>query len=122
MFPSPINEKALLPVGTLLNGGNYRIERHLASGGFGNTYVATSTGLGERVAIKELYIKGMCGRDASGGNVTISIAENQRLFTAQLAKFKKEALRLRKLNSRHIVRVLNYFEEHETDYYVMDYL
>ncbi|MBQ8226950.1 MAG: protein kinase [Bacteroidaceae bacterium] len=115
------NTTALLPVGTLLNSGNYRIERHLASGGFGNTYEATHLGLNERVAIKELYLKGICNRSADG-NVTITISENKRLYSSQLAKFKKEALRLRKLNSRHIVRVLNYFEENGTAYYVMDYL
>lgn len=115
------NTTALLPVGTLLNGGNYRIERHLASGGFGNTYEATHLGLNERVAIKELYLKGICNR-STDGSVTITIAENQRLYSSQLGKFKKEALRLRKLNNRHIVRVLNYFEENGTAYYVMDYL
>lgn len=115
------NTTALLPVGTLLHGGDYRIERHLASGGFGNTYEATHLGLNERVAIKELFLKGICNRAADGG-VTITVAENQRLYSSQLAKFKKEALRLRQLNNRHIVRVLNYFEENGTAYYVMDFL
>lgn len=119
-----INNKntGLLPVGTLLNSGNYRIEKHLASGGFGNTYVATHLGLDERVAIKELFLKGICNRTEADGSVTITIAENRRLYDSQLAKFKKEALRLRKLNNRHIVRVLNYFEENGTAYYVMDFL
>ena len=112
----------LLPVGTLLNSGNYRIEKHLASGGFGNTYVATHIGLDERVAIKELFLKGICNRSDADGSITITIAENRRLYDSQLAKFKKEALRLRKLNNRHIVRVLNYFEENGTAYYVMDFL
>lgn len=31
----------MLSVGTLLCNGKYRIEQYLASGGFGNTYVAT---------------------------------------------------------------------------------
>ena len=33
----PIDQKQMLPVGTMLNN-RYKIIRHLASGGFGNTY------------------------------------------------------------------------------------
>ncbi|MBR4936853.1 MAG: hypothetical protein IKZ20_06735, partial [Bacteroidaceae bacterium] len=61
------DKSGLLPVGTLLNSGNYRIEKHLASGGFGNTYVATHIGLDERVAIKELFLKGICNRSDADG-------------------------------------------------------
>ena len=47
-----INSQSMLPVGTLLQGGKYRIERHLASGGFGNTYVVTNTYFDETCAMK----------------------------------------------------------------------
>ena len=52
----------MLKVGTRLANGRYIIEEYLASGGFGNTYIATDKAFDEKVAIKELFIKGVCGR------------------------------------------------------------
>lgn len=42
----------MLKVGTTLDNGKYRIDQYLASGGFGNTYMATNTAFDEKVAIK----------------------------------------------------------------------
>ena len=110
----------MLPVGTLLQGGRYRIERYLSSGGFGNTYVAVNTAFDERVAVKEFFLKGISGRE--GGTVTVSLPANKALFDEQNRKFRKEALRLRKMKNDHIVGVHDLFEEFGTTYYVMDYL
>lgn len=85
-----------LPKGTLLFNGKYRIEAYLASGGFGNTYL-----FNEQVAIKELFVKGICGRNASTGEVSVSLSENHISFEAHREKFRKEARRIRKLNSPH---------------------
>ena len=90
-----------LPKGTLLFNGKYRIEAYLASGGFGNTYLATDTSFNEQVAIKELFVKGICGRHASTGEVSVSLSENRISFEAHREKFRKEARRIRKLNSPH---------------------
>ena len=65
------SREGLLPVGTMLNGGKYRIDQYLSSGGFGNTYVATDTAFDEKVAIKELFIKGVCGRMDEGGLTSV---------------------------------------------------
>ena len=51
-----------LPIGTILQGGKYRIVRYINSGGFGCTYEAEHVMLGERVAIKEFYVKDFCDR------------------------------------------------------------
>lgn len=110
----------MLQVGTELSNGKYKIERHLSSGGFGNTYVAIDTAFDERVAIKELFIKGVCGRGEDNANVSISLTENQRTFAAQQEKFRREARRLRKLVNPHIIRVHDLFDENGTSYYVMD--
>lgn len=112
--------EGMLQVGTELSNGKYKIERHLSSGGFGNTYVAIDTAFDERVAIKELFIKGVCGRGADSANVSISLTENQRTFAAQQEKFRREARRLRKLVNPHIIRVHDLFDENGTSYYVMD--
>ena len=111
-----------LPKGTLLSNGKYRIEAYLASGGFGNTYVATDLAFDERVAVKELFVKGICGRNASTGEVSVSLSENRISFDAHREKFRKEARRIRKLNSRHVVKVRDLFDDYDTSYYVMDFI
>ena len=111
-----------LPKGTLLLNGKYRIEAYLASGGFGNTYVATDLAFDERVAVKELFVKGICGRNASTGEVCVSLSENRISFDAHREKFRKEARRIRKLNSRHVVKVRDLFDDNDTSYYVMDFI
>ena len=113
---------SLLPVGTLLFHGTYRVVRHLASGGFGNTYEAVDTQLGDSVAIKEFFPKQLCGRSSEGGTVTMLSTDCGELFTQLYTKFKKEATRIRRLNHPHIVRVLAYFEEQGTAFYAMDFL
>ena len=117
-----ISNNDLLSIGTLLCNGKYRIEKHLASGGFGKTYLATDTSFDEIVAIKELYIKGLCGRDAVTGDVAVTLIDNKQPFMAQQEKFRKEARRLRKLDNKHIVKVRDLFDENGTSYYVMDFI
>ena len=115
-----IDDNSMLNVGTVLKN-TYRIERHLSSGGFGNTYIAKTIEFGDIVAIKEFYISGINGRDNYSRTVTVSNT-NQPFFSGQLEKFKKEARRLRSINHDNIVRVHDLFEENGTAYYVMDYI
>lgn len=117
---SNINSKAMLPVGTLLQGGKYRIERYLSSGGFGNTYVATNTEFEEQVAIKEFFMRGISERGGNSVSVSVSNETNAEQFASQKEKFRKEARRLRKLRNAHIVDVHDLFEENGTAYYEMD--
>ena len=115
-----IEVNSMLPVGTLLQGGKYRIERYLSSGGFGNTYVATNIEFDEQVAIKEFFIRGINQRDSDTCSVSVSNIANIMQFVSQKEKFCKEARRLRKLHSNHIVTVHDLFEENGTSYYEMD--
>lgn len=117
-----IEMKSMLPVGTLLQNGKYRIERYLSSGGFGNTYVATNVEFEERVAIKEFFMRGISERDDDSISVSVSNELNSEQFTGQKEKFKKEARRLRRLKEEHIVSVHDLFEENGTAYYVMDFI
>lgn len=107
---------------TTLQGGKYRIERVLGQGGFGNTYLGFNTEFEETVAIKEFFMKGVTERDEDTNAISVSNAENEAQFEEQREKFKKEARRLRKLKSEHIVKVHDLFEENGTAYYVMDYI
>lgn len=111
----------MLRVGAVLHG-TYRIGSYLSSGGFGNTYVATNFQLDEVVAIKEFFMKGTSKRENGTTNVSISVEESREMFNKQLAKFKKEAQRLRKLNNQHIISVHDLFEENGTAYYAMDFV
>lgn len=122
MTTSNTESEGLLTIGTLLANGKYRVEQYLSSGGFGNTYVATDSAFDEKVAIKELYIKGVCGRNGNTNEVAITLTENQRTFEAQREKFRKEARRLRRLSNDHIVKVHDLFDENGTSYYVMDFI
>jgi len=114
-----INVASMLPTGTILHG-NYRIDSYLSSGGFGNTYVATHVLFNETYAIKEFFMKDISERGNDSSSVKVSNAGKTEEFNGQLDKFRKEALRLRKLHNVHIVRVYDLFNENGTSYYVMD--
>ena len=116
-----INLSELLPVGATLQMGKYSIEHHLASGGFGNTYVVINTKFDERMAMKEFFMRGVSERN-DHSTVSVSNAANQQSFDSQRDKFNKEARRLRKLHNEHIVQVHDLFDENDTSYYVMDYV
>ena len=116
-----INSQNMLQVGTILHG-TYKIESYLASGSFGNTYLAKNIEFDETYAIKEFFVKGVCQRDGNSTTISVSNAENTDSFEQQREKFKKEARRLRSLSNPHIVKVYDLFEENGTAYYVMDYV
>ena len=109
----------MLPVGAVLDN-RYRIIRYLASGGFGNTYVAEDSRLGGEVAVKEFFIRGTNHRSDDGTTVDVSNVDNKVLFDTQLEKFKREAARIFKLHNDHIIHVFDLFEANGTSYYVMD--
>ena len=87
-------EQQMLPEKSLLQGGKYRVDRRIASGGFGNTYEVTNVEFEERMALKEFFIKGVSQRDTDNTTVCVSNTLNKGQFEAQKAKFKKEARRL----------------------------
>ncbi len=111
----------MLPVGTMLDH-RYRIERYLASGGFGNTYEATDMKLRCRVAVKEFFLSQQSIRDHDRYSVTVTSPTSQKLFTHYLEKFKTEAIRISQLHNDRIVRVTDRFDANGTSYYVMDYI
>ena len=116
------DEKQLLPIGTMLQHGKYRVERHLASGGFGNTYIVLNTGFSRKFVLKEFYMQGINQREKDQTTVSVSNEMNNALFSSQLEKFEKEAKRIIDLYNPHIIRVHDLFRENETAYYVMDYV
>ena len=115
-----ILDSDMLHVGTILHD-TYRIDSYLASGGFGNTYVATNIHFKNKVAIKEFFMRGATVRK-SDNTVSISTSDNKETFDSQRKKFKKEAQRLHDIHSQHIVSVHDFFDENGTSYYVMDFI
>lgn len=113
---------SVLPVGTTLQMGKYRIVRFIASGGFGNTYEVLNVEFEERMAMKEFFMRGVNERENDSVSVSVSNAENRQQFNVQKDKLKKEARRLRKMHNSNIVKVHDLFEENGTVYYVMDYI
>lgn len=114
--------ETILPEGTTLQSGKYRIDKFLSSGGFGIAYMATNMLFEEKVAIKEFFMKSVNRRDEDSTTISVSTPQNQIVFDEQKEKFMKEAKRLRSFHNKHIVHVVDLFVENGTAYYVMDYI
>ena len=110
-----------LNIGSLLQGGKYRIEKVLGQGGFGITYLAEQTMLERKVAIKEFFMKEFCERDETTSQVCIPSSGSKDLVQRFRDKFLKEARNIAKLKHPHIIQILDVFEENGTAYYVMEY-
>lgn len=82
---------------------NYRIVRHLGSGGMGSVYLAVNTNIDQQVAIKVLRPE---------------VARNAALR----ARFKQEAEMLCSLDHPGIVKFLNYVETAEGVFLIMEYV
>ena len=107
---------------TLLQGGKYKIVRHISSGGFGNTYEGVHALMDARVAIKEFFPKMFCNRDENTSHITVATQSNIELVDKLRKKFIEEAKAIFKMNHPNIVKVHDIFEENGAAYYVMDYI
>ena len=112
----------LLSNNTSLQGGKYKIIRHISSGGFGNTYEGVHAMMDTRLAIKEFFVKDFCGRDGDTSRMTVLTQSKVNLIQKLKEKFVKEANSIYKLKHDNIVRVTDIFEENNTVYYVMDFV
>ena len=122
-------DKKILPSGTLLSNGTFRIDRHLGGGGFGITYLASwIQGLkfiktGEKtVVIKELFYEDSCVRSEDSNAILVTDERKREDFDRLRKKLTKEALILNSLKPPHIVEVFDIFEENDTAYIVMEYV
>ena len=111
-----------LRAGTLLKGGDYRIECVLGQGGFGITYLATDVGLARKVAIKEFFMKEHCNRDADNTSVSVPSVGSREMVDKFRDKFLKEARLIAALEHPNIIPIYSVFEENGTAYYVMKYI
>ena len=110
-----------LPKGSILNG-QYIIENVLGQGGFGITYEALDFQSQRRVAIKE-YMPEMMATRINKVSVTAFSGERGEHFEYGKQCFLGEAKILAEfIGNESIVRVIKYFEENGTAYFVMDYI
>ncbi len=93
----------MLPMGTLLQGGKYKVVRFIASGGFGNTYEVVHTALGKRFALKEFFIRGVNAR--SGYTVTVATQINRATFDQKIIKRSAMTLLMSQMNSIKVKKV-----------------
>lgn len=105
-----------------LQGGKYRIESLLGSGGFANTYLAVQVALGRKVAIKEFFMKDYCDRDEVTSHIIIPTESSRLIVDKYKQKFLKEAQMIASLKNEHIIQIHDIFEENNTAYYVMEYV
>lgn len=116
-----MEDNTYLAIGSILDR-RYEIKRHLASGGFGKTYLVTTKLGGHKKVVKEFFLSSFCERDAERKEVTISVPKNKEIFDTQKRKFLREAERCHSMEHPNIVWVSDLFEANGTAYYVMDYV
>lgn len=105
---------------TLLKN-QYLIGKPLGQGGFGITYVGLDKWLQKKVAIKEYLPSALATRDFLTSAI-VPVKKQEDAFKKGLQLFIHEARHLAKFDHPNIVRVINFFEENQTGYMVMEYL
>lgn len=109
----------VLPPGSSLRGGAYRVEWALGRGGFGVTYRAVHPALGHAVAIKEFFPRELAVRDGAAGTLSVPVAR-QPAYRRGLDRFLGEGRLLAGLSHPSVVRVHDLFTERDTAYLVME--
>jgi formylglycine-generating enzyme required for sulfatase activity/predicted Ser/Thr protein kinase len=114
------NNTNTLPSGYQLE--QYRIQSILGQGEFGITYLAHNTAHYSKVVIlKEYFPKRLAIRE-DNQNVLPKFEQYQEYLAWGLELFRQEGQALIKLQHPNIVKVLHYFEAHNTAYIVMEYI
>lgn len=116
-------ENRQLPPGTLLQE-RYVLGRALGAGGFGITYLGWDLKLERRVAVKEYFPTAFLKRETSVTlDVTCYTASGQEAYTKGREQFLREARTMAALEKiPQMVRVLDFFPEHNTAYIIMEFL
>lgn len=111
-----------LPVYSVLKG-RYLVGASIGQGGFGITYIARDLASGQRVAVKELFVQGLLNRKQGKTVLVQDNAHSRQYYQICKNKFLHEAYILHNLEEKQgVVNFLDYFEENNTAYIVMEYL
>lgn len=109
----------VLPPGTELLGGQYRITGFMNDGGFGITYLAKDS-LSRDIVIKECFAQAFCRR--SGTRVLARSPANQGELDSIIRYFLNEARNLSGLSHPNVPRVHQVFQDNDTAYMALDYI
>jgi formylglycine-generating enzyme required for sulfatase activity/predicted Ser/Thr protein kinase len=104
---------------TLLWHDTYQIDYPLGKGGFGITYRAHHTRLEKILAIKEYYPQDYAIRNGVTGGLSIPTNVHEA-YQKGKERFLNEGKILAGIEHPNIIKVLDYFEEKDTAYLVMD--
>lgn len=107
-----------LPLGAQI--GSHRIEKILGQGGFGITYLGRDNRLERYVAIKEYFPVEFSSRDRDG-SVHPQSEQEREVYAWGLERFLAEGKTLAKFKHPNIVRVIDYLEQNNTAYIIMEY-
>lgn len=114
--------KSHLKPGTVL-AGKYMLGRAIGHGGFGITYIAWEKVIQKTVAIKEFFPNAFSTRNEGETAVSCYNKKSEGFFKEGIRKMLDEAKRLSHFSSNeNIVDIIEYFEENNTAYIVMEYL
>ena len=121
--PSKENPPYCLTAGTVLKN-TYIIGNVIGEGGFGITYAGWDTALGQKIAVKEYYPSICANRSHTGDNQVIpGQASKGKYFRMGKERFTQEAQSAAQFSGEAgIVKILDYFEENDTAYIVMNYV
>ena len=122
-FDGKPNAVHQLPMGVILKE-RFLIGRVLGQGGFGITYMGWDGDRETPVAVKEFFPGGFVHRQsASSMDVACYSGNAAEVFERNKKRFVKEANTLHQMKGlSEIVQVIDYFEENNTAYIVMEYV
>ncbi|MFF2795130.1 serine/threonine protein kinase [Lysinibacillus xylanilyticus] len=109
-----------LPANSVLND-TYKIKEVIATSKLSFVYIAENIHEGSQLIIKEFFPNDIALRDLDNKTVVNRLPSTKQKFEDLRAIFLKEALIMRQINHRNIVKYIDHFEENESIYIVMEY-
>ncbi|MGA3601308.1 serine/threonine protein kinase [Lysinibacillus agricola] len=109
-----------LPANSVLND-TYKIKEVIATSKLSFVYIAENINEGNQLVIKEFFPNAIALRDLDNKTVVNRLPSTKQKFEDLKAIFLNEALIMRQINHRNIVKYIDHFEENESIYIVMEY-
>jgi serine/threonine protein kinase len=119
---TPPEQAYHLHPGTIL-ARRYVVGTVIGFGGFGVIYKVWDRQLSKILAIKEFFPAGLVNRVPGEKEVLVFSGDDEANYLKTLQRFLEEARNIARFgDDPNIINVLNYFEENNTAYIVMEYL
>ncbi|MFJ7888369.1 serine/threonine protein kinase [Lysinibacillus xylanilyticus] len=109
-----------LPVNSVLND-TYKIKEVIATSKLSFVYIAENIHKGNQLIIKEFFPNDIALRDLDNKTVVNRLPSTKQKFEDLKAIFLNEAIIMRQINHRNIVKYIDHFDENESIYIVMEY-